>query len=62
MREWLLEDVLKQKKCEVFKIMVVGGFTLTCTKKIYNLSIEFGEYELRDDLFVVSIGDMVCWR
>ena len=30
--------------------MVVDGFTLTCTRKILDLYIQLGEYELKDDL------------
>ena len=38
--------------------MVVYDFTINCTCKISNLCIKLGEYELKDDFYVVSIGDI----
>lgn len=48
---------IKTEECEGFKVMVADGFTLTCTRKIFDLRVLLGEYDLRDDFYVVSIGD-----
>ena len=48
---------LKTEECEGFRVMVVDGFTIMCTHKISILCIQLGEYELKDDFYVVSIGD-----
>lgn len=49
---------LKTEDFKGFKVMVANGFTLTCTRKIPQMSIQLGNYEVKDEFYVVSIGDI----
>ena len=40
-----------------FKVMVADGFKIDCTKKIFNLQLRLGDYDMTGDFFVVNIGD-----
>ena len=40
-----------------FKVMVADGFKIDCTKKISNLQLRLGDYDMTGDFFVVNIGD-----
>ncbi|XP_057857449.2 uncharacterized protein LOC131066653 [Cryptomeria japonica] len=42
---------------EGFKVMVADGFHISCTKKIPNMSMQLGNYKVKDDFYVVNIGD-----
>jgi hypothetical protein len=40
-----------------FKVMVADGFKIDCTKKISNLQLRLGDYDMVGDFFVINIGD-----
>lgn len=48
---------LQIQEHEGFKVMVADGYKISGTRKIYNLSIQLGDYELKDEFYVVNIGD-----
>ncbi|XP_059064922.1 uncharacterized protein LOC131856971 [Cryptomeria japonica] len=48
---------LQTEDFEGFKVMVADGFHISCTKKIPNMSMQLGNYEVKDDFYVVNIGD-----
>ncbi|KAH9311173.1 hypothetical protein KI387_026208, partial [Taxus chinensis] len=48
---------LQTEEFEGFKVMVADGFHISCTKKISNLTMQLGNYEVKDDFYVVHIGD-----
>lgn len=48
---------LQTEEFEGFKVMVADGFHISCTKKIANMSMQLGNYEVKDDFYVVNIGD-----
>lgn len=48
---------LQTEDFEGFKVMVADGFHIFCTKKIPNMSMQLGNYKVKDDFYVVSIGD-----
>lgn len=48
---------LQTEEFEGFKVMVADGFHISCTKKISNMTMQLGNYEVKDDFYVVSIGD-----
>ncbi|XP_057846650.2 uncharacterized protein LOC131056314 [Cryptomeria japonica] len=48
---------LQTEEFEGFKVMVADGFHISCTKKILNLKMQLGNYEVKDDFYVVHIGD-----
>lgn len=48
---------LQTQEIDGFKVMVADGFTITCTRMIPQLSIQLGNYKVKDNSYVVSIGD-----
>lgn len=39
-------------------MMVIDGFTINCMRMIPYLSLQLGNYEVKDDFFVVIIGEI----
>lgn len=48
---------LKAKNFEGFDVSVVGGNILSCTSRIQQMELILGGYRVRDDFYVVDIGD-----
>lgn len=49
---------LQREEHKGFKVMVADGYKISCTHNIFNLTIHLGDYELKDELYVVNIGDI----
>lgn len=41
---------------EDFKVMVGDGSTICCKRMVSNMSMKLGNYEVKDDFYVVNIG------
>lgn len=48
---------LQTEEYDGFKVMVASGYKLPCTCKISTLSIQLGYHELKDELYVVDMGN-----
>lgn len=48
---------LQTQDVDGFRVMVADGFIITCTRMIPQLSLQLGSCEVKDDFYVVSIGD-----
>lgn len=48
---------LQTQEVSGFWVMVANGFTINCTKMVPQLSLQLGNYEVKDDFYVVSISD-----
>ena len=40
------------------KLQVVDGYTLTCIRKVANLTLRLNNYELHSDFYVVNMGEI----